>query len=98
MKAVGEFIYKSIEKRDGGSFTNERGQAVTYSESYLLKVDENKDGKIDERRLKIPKDNEILVQKFMRLDPYTRVKIEFDVQFYNNNIKVIPVNLVDSNK
>ena len=49
MKCVGKFKFKGLVKREGGSFTNDRGQEITYKESYLLKVDESTENGIYER-------------------------------------------------
>lgn len=32
MKACGKFIYKSLEKRDGGEFVNSNGQTIKFDE------------------------------------------------------------------
>lgn len=97
MQAKGTFIFKSLEKKDGGKFTNERGQEVNYAESYQLKVDENNGGSINERKLKISKDNDILIQKLMKKNPYDKIELLCDIQFYGSVAKVIPVDLVDGN-
>lgn len=97
MQAVGKFIFKSLEKKDGGEFINERGQKVNYPESYQLKIDENKDGVINERKLKVSKDNDILVQKLMKKSPYDTIELKCEIEFYGSVAKVIPIDLVNSN-
>ena len=97
MQAKGLFIFKSLEKKDGGKFTNERGQEVSYAESYQLKVDENNGGSINERKLKISKDNDVLIQKLMKKNPYDKIELLCDIQFYGSVARVIPVDLVDGN-
>jgi len=97
MQARGKFIFKSLERKDGGKFTNERGQEVNYDASYQLKVDENKDGVINERKLKISQKNDVLIQKLMKKNPYEPIELLCDIDFYGSVCKVIPVDLIDSN-
>lgn len=96
MKAIGEFVFKGLEKRDGGEFTNDKGQAIKYNSSYVLKVDEVFEGSIDERKFKIPTDNTSLVDRLKGLKPYDKIKLECDVKLYANSAKVVPVAIVDS--
>ena len=93
MIAKGIFIYKSIEDRAKGSFTNkETGEVIEYGACKVLVVDEvSKDGKFKERRFKLSNDNTGLINDFGILEPYTKVEIEFDVVIYSSNAKVIPV-------
>lgn len=97
MQSSGKFIFKSLERKDGGKFTNERGQEISYSPSYLLKVDENKDGVINERKLKIPDTNNNLIQKLMKKNPYDQIELICNIDFYGSVAKVVPIDLVDSN-
>lgn len=98
MRSIGEFIYKGIEKRDGGEFTNDKGQNIKYNESYVLKVDESTEKGIFERRLKIDVNNTALVDKLKAKKPYEPIKLLCDITFYGNSVKVIPVDLyIDSN-
>lgn len=98
MKSVGEFIYKGIEKRSGGEFTNDKGQNIKYNESYILKVDESTEKGIFERRLKIDVNNNYLIDKLKNKKPYESIKLLCDINFFGNNVKVVPVDLyVDSN-
>lgn len=96
MQAVGKFIFKSLERKDGGKFTNDRGQEISYDPSYQLKVDEQKDGVINERKLKIPQKNDILVQTLMKKKPYETIELKCDIEFYGSVAKVIPVDLIDN--
>lgn len=93
MKAYGKLIYKSLEKRDGGEFTNDRGQNIKFDESYVLKVDENLDGSIGEHKLKVDKNNIGLVDQLKALKPYTEIELECNVVMYQNSCKLIPVSL-----
>lgn len=97
MKCIGDFIYKGIEKRDGGEFVNDKGQAVKYDDSYVLRVDEVVNGVSYERKLKVSKKNTTLVTKLQALELYKPVKLSCDVTFYGNTVRVIPVELIDSN-
>lgn len=97
MQSSGKFIFKSLERKDGGKFINERGQEISYSPSYLLKVDENKDGVINERKLKIPDTNNNLIQKLMKKNPYDQIELICNIDFYGSVAKVVPIDLVDSN-
>ena len=92
MKAKGLFMYKSIQKREKGSFTNqETGEVIEYGSCYILVVDEiEENGKITERRFKITEENNLLIGEFSTLDPYTKVQIEFYVTLYSSNAKVVP--------
>ena len=98
MKCKGEFVYKSIEKRDGGSFTNDKGQAVNYDMAYVLKVDELLDNSIYERKLKIDKNNTVLLNKLQNIKPYDKIMLLCDVVLYGSNAKVIPVGIDSNNK
>lgn len=97
MQARGKFIFKGLERKDGGKFTNERGQQVDYAESYQLKVDENVDGVIDERKLKVAITNDVLVQKLMKKKAYDEIELLCEIRFYGSFARVIPVDLIDSN-
>lgn len=96
MKCQGKFIFKGIEKRAGGEFVDAQGRNVKYDESYQLKLDEKTEKGIYERRLKVSKDNMLLVQKLEQLEAYTEIELTCEVNFYGNRITVVPVDLVDS--
>ena len=97
MKCVGEFVFKGIEEREGGEFTNSQGQNVKYNASYVLKVDEKTEKGIYERRLKVSKDNSDLVNKLKAVEEYTKIWLSCEVSFYGNKVMVIPVDLVNGN-
>lgn len=97
MKAYGKFVYKSLEKRDGGEFTNSSGQTIKYEDSYVLKIDENVDGSINERKLKVDKNNIGLINQLKDVKTYSEIELECDVQLYQNSCKLIPVRLTNSN-
>ena len=96
MKAYGKVIYKSLESRDGGEFVNDRGQQIKFDSSYLLKVDENVDGEINERRLKVDKNNLGLLEQLKSIKPYTEIELECDVKMYSNSCKLIPIRVISN--
>lgn len=96
MKAIGEFVFKGLEKRDGGEFTNDKGQAIKYKPSYVLKVDEVLEGDVNERKLKVDTENISLIDRLKSLKIYDKIKLECDVKLYANSAKVVPVAIVDS--
>ena len=97
MKARGEFVFKGLDKRAGGEFINDKGLSVKYGESLILKIDEIIDGNINERKLKLDRENMILVEKIKKLKPYDHFTLECNVVLYQNSAKVVPVAIVDSN-
>lgn len=91
MECKGVVIFKGIEKKSGGNFTNEKGQTITFDGSYVVKFDETINGKIDERKLKFPRSNVYLYREFKKLKPYTPIYLYCDVEFGFNTIKLIPI-------
>lgn len=94
MNCKGNFVFKGLEKRDSGTFTDPNGRVVNYPESYVLKVDENTDNGIYERRFKVKVDNTVLLNKLKNLKPYDKVNLLFDINFYGSKVSVIPIDLV----
>lgn len=92
MKCVGKFKFKGLTKKDGGSFTNDKGQEIIYKPSYSLKLDEMTEEGIYERLFKIA-DDSALVSSLQQLKPYQDITLEFDVILYANSIKLVPVAL-----
>jgi len=97
MKAKGLFMFKSIQKREKGSFTNqETGEVINYDACYILVADEiEESGKITERRFKVTEEDTILIGQLSVLEPYTKVEIEFDVALYSSNAKLTPTNFYE---
>ena len=88
-----EGVFKGVNKRDGGEFTNDKGQIVQYDPSYVVKFDENINGEIQERRLKFPITNKALYHKLSELDPYSKFTLLCDVQLFSANAKVLPMDM-----
>lgn len=97
MECKGNFIYKGIEKTDGGEFTNDKGQVIKYVPMYKVKVDEKKEDTVEERVFKFSSDNNYLASKFKELSLYDKVQIDFKIELYKTNIKLVPedVKLLD---
>lgn len=98
MVCQGEVIYKGIEKRDGGIFKNDKGQDISYGDSYVVKFDEIKDGMGNERKVKFPASNKVLFDKFKNIEPYTKVELYCDVVISNSVCKLVPLDVAQSNK
>lgn len=99
MVAMGKVIYRGIELRQGGSFTNSQGKEVKYNPSYVLKVDEEVEGKTYERKLKIAEDNMTLVRRFQELKNYTPLTLQCEVKMFLSRVTLVPVDFtVDSAK
>lgn len=90
MKCVGNFKYKGITKKDGGSFTNANGQVIEYNPSYTLKVDEMTDNGIMERVFKLPVDSD-MIPLLSELDLYQDIEIEFEVTIYSSRVVLTPI-------
>jgi len=94
MKCEGSFIYRGIEEKEGGEFINNNNQKVKFDPTYQVKVDEEVENNIVERKYKFSRSNVELAEKFKRLKPYTKIIIAFDITQYNNNFKLIPTDVV----
>lgn len=86
-------VYKGVTKREGGEFTNEKGEVVKYEPSYVIKFDEDVNGEIHERRLKFPLTNKVLYSKLDGLDVYSKIALVCDVQLFTGNAKVLPIDI-----
>lgn len=92
MKCQGVFVFKSIQSKEGGTFTNQQGQPITYKPSYEIKFDDIVDNVPTERKIKIPEEELDLIDKIKKLKPYTRNLFTFDVSF---NSKGTSLKLLD---
>lgn len=93
MYSKGFLVYKGIEKRDGGTFKNDKGQDVNYDSSYVIKMDEIKDDVINERKFKFPTSNKVLFDKFKKFERYENVLVTFDVVISANSCKLVPIDV-----
>lgn len=97
MVCEGNFIFKEIKKTNAGQFTNrETGQVVDYEGSFKLKVDEVTDDGITERIFKLPLSADNLYAQFLKLEPYDKITIAFELYFnnydnVNTNARLVPV-------
>lgn len=94
MYSRGEVVFKSIQKRDGGKFKNDRGQEVDYGASYVIKIDEKSSNGINERKLKFPTSNKVLYDKFINLQEYTKVILVCDVEFTQSGCRLVPIDVL----
>lgn len=93
MICEGNFIFRGIEKKDAGTFTDVSGKEIRFDSSYHLKLDEIVDGKAVERKFKFPISNTKLASDFANLQVYTPVKISFDVNIYSTRVNLVPKQL-----
>lgn len=88
MKCEGNVVFKSIGKREGGSFKDPKGELVKYEPAYIVKFDENVDGNISERKAKFEETNVALYTKFKTLEPYAKINLICNVVFQNSGCKL----------
>ena len=97
MICEGTFMFKEIKKTDAGQFTNkETGEVINFDGSYRLKVDEVSDNGINERIFKLPLSADNLYAQFLKLEPYDKITIAFELYFnnydnVNTNARLVPV-------
>lgn len=94
MKCEGEFVFKGIEAKEGGEFTNERGQAIKFNPTYQIKLDEIVGTKTEERTFKFPIENKELAEKFKILKIYENILVQFKVDLYKSSVKLIPIDVI----
>ena len=94
MKCEGNFVFKSIEKREGGEFTNERGKSIKYEPTYRVVVDEILNNKIIQRFFKFPCSNTTLFEKFKNLHAYDDIVLAFNVELYQSSVKLVPYDVI----
>lgn len=89
MKCKGNFVFKSITHKQGGTFKNANGEDISYKPSYVLKVDELGNGnEINERKFKIAEDKTVLINTLKPLEVYTKITLEFNITIYTNSISL----------
>lgn len=94
MNCEGNFVFKGIERKEGGEFVNNNGQKITYNPTFQIKVDEITGTKIEERTFKFSADNRQLYDKFKSLKPYENIIISFNIELYKTSVKLVPIDLI----
>lgn len=96
MKCQGNFVFKTLTHRQGGTFKNADGNDITYPSAYILKVDENlENGEINEHKFKIEENNTMLLNILKGLEAYQKIIIEFEVTLYTSRISLEVVNVLE---
>lgn len=89
MKCRGNFVFKSLNYRDGGSFKNSDGVDVPYKPAYVLKVDEvSENGEINERKFKVAEDKKDLLSTLQEFSAYQKIELEFEVIIYATRVSL----------
>lgn len=94
MKCDGDFVYKGIEERRGGEFTNDKGEVIKYDPAYKITLDEVNEGKAYTRNFTFPLNNTVLFDKFKNLRLYDDIVVIFDVAVSKKTVKLIPVDVL----
>ena len=96
MKCQGNFVFKTLTHRQGGTFKNSEGNEVNYPSAYILKVDETlSNGEINEHKFKIDEKNTLLVNVLKDYKEYQELVLEFEVTLYTNRIGFEVVNVIE---
>ncbi len=90
MRCSGEVVYKGVDTRSAGTFTNAQGQSINYKSSYVLTIDDISNNKVHEVKLKFPVSDTRLYDDFMSLDLYTKIKLDCDVELTQRSCKLVP--------
>lgn len=98
MKCKGQFVFKSLTHRAGGTFKNENGDDVNYPSAYILKVDEIEDGEINERKFKIPEDKTVFINDLRLLEAYQKIVLEFKLTIFASRISLEPIDVEIDNE
>ena len=93
MKCKAEVIFKSVNKRSAGQFTQkDTGEIREYKEAYTITFDTiNKDGKIKEERAAFNIENTDFYNRLNRLSAYTKIELEFDLNYF----RIEPINFLE---
>ena len=96
MKCQGNFVFKTLTHRQGGTFKNSEGNEVNYPSAYILKVDETlSNGEINEHKFKIDEKNTLLVNVLKDYKAYQELVLEFEVTLYTTRIGFEVVNVIE---
>lgn len=88
MKCQNVVVFKGVEEREGGSFTNDKGQKINYDKSYVVRFDEEIDGNVVEKKVKFKGSNVQLFSRFKALKVYDKINITFEVSIQNSGCKI----------
>lgn len=88
MKCKNIVVFKGVDERAGGEFTNERGQVIKYDKSYVVRFDEEVNGEVSEKRAKFKGTMDTLYNKFKTLKTYDKIELLFEVNILNNGCKI----------
>ena len=89
MKCKGNFVFKQLTHRNGGTFKNSDGTDINYPSAYILKADEVMDnGDINEHKFKIDEKNTILIERLKGYESYQKIIIEFNVTLFTSRISL----------
>lgn len=96
MKCQGNFVFKTLTHRKGGTFKNAEGNEVNYPSAYILKVDEKvESGDINERKFKIDEKNTGLINTLKTIEEYQRIIIEFDITLFDGRVGIVVSNVFE---
>lgn len=88
MKCSNEVVFKGVEEREGGVFTNDKGQEIAYKKAYVVRFDENDALGVSEKKVKFDGDKIDLYTKFKGLKVYDRITLIFNVVIQNSGCKI----------
>ena len=91
MKCTGQFVFRDLSHTDAGTFVNDKGQSIPYNASYKLKCDVQTDDGVKEIIFKITEDQSEIIAFCKTLQTYCKISIEFDIQFFGNNVRLVPI-------
>ncbi|MCX4302488.1 MAG: hypothetical protein OSJ66_00520 [Clostridia bacterium] len=93
MKTEGIFTFRGAEAKDGGEFEID-GKLIKYKPSTVVKFDEEVNGKVFERTVKVSNDNVELLTKLNQIKLYSPVMVSFDINFYGSKIVLSLLDIV----
>lgn len=85
-----ECVYKGIKEIKAGTFKNENGETINYSDSYRVRFDQIIGGLPKETELKITKELALNLAKNLQI--YDKIVINFNIIIYNSNAIRIKIN------
>ena len=98
MKCQGNFVFKTLSRRAGGTFKDDKGENIDYPSAYILKVDElMENGDINERKFKIDEKKTALINVLKEFETYQKITLYFNVTIYTSSVSLELVGADDSN-